>query len=292
MRDRLPSVPQVFGIPPCGRRTARRGVSRAILVPVAVDIADIKQVVSEAADLALLYYGKVSRSIKADLSVVCEADVAVETFLRHALTSLAPGYGYIGEETEESHGAVEGETHAWVVDALDGSRSFVARMPAWMPAACLVRGDTPVAGAAVSPVTGELFWADEKGPAYCNEEELRPVAPLALEPNSFIAGPTNHHRLFSIDFPGRVYSFGAPIYQMCLVAKGSLSGLVFDPAINLWDLALPTLLFEKVGATMTYLSGRPVVLSELMNREVVPEPVLAGHPETVAMLQERITYRG
>ena len=265
---------------------------RAILVPVAVDIADIRQVVSEAAELALLYYGKVSRSIKADLSVVSEADAAVESFLRLALTSLAPEYGYIGEETEESHEAAEGEAHAWVVDALDGSRSFVARMPAWMPAVCLMHGDTPVAGAAVSPVTGELFWAGEQGPAYCNDDELGPVLPLALEPNAFIAGPTNHHRLFTVDFPGRVYSFGAPIYQMCLVAKGSLSGLFFDPAINLWDLALPTLLFEKVGATLVYASGNPVELSELMNRDVVPEPVFAGHPETVAMLRERVTVRG
>jgi fructose-1,6-bisphosphatase/inositol monophosphatase family enzyme len=79
---------------------------------------------------------------------------------------------------------------------------------------------------------------------------------------------------------------------MCLVAKGSVSGLFFDPNINLWDLALPTLLFEKVGATLSYLSGRPVLLSELMGRDVVPEPVLAGHPETVAVLRERIGYRG
>ena len=118
------------------------------------------------------------------------------------------------------------------------------------------------------------------------------MSSLKLEPNAFVIGPTNHHRLFTIDFPGRVYCFGEPIYQMCLVAKGSVSGLFFDAAINLWDLALPTLLFEKVGATLAYASGRPVELAELMNRQVVPEPVFAGHPETVAMLRERVSFRG
>ena len=69
--------------------------------PVNIDIEDIKDVVLEAGELALLYYGKVTQSLKADLSVVTEADTAVEDFLRLALTGLAPEYGFIGEETAQ-----------------------------------------------------------------------------------------------------------------------------------------------------------------------------------------------
>src|SRR3989304_3942429 len=112
-----------------------------------VEIADVKRVVAEAGELALLYYGKVASSLKADLSVVSEADAAVESFLRLSVTALAPGYGYIGEETEDSRPPAPGETHAWVVDALDGSRAFVAGMPLWVPAGCLLDGGRPVAGA-------------------------------------------------------------------------------------------------------------------------------------------------
>ena len=257
-----------------------------------VEIADVKEIVAEAGQLALLYYGKVSRSLKADLSVVSEADAAVESFLRLSLTALAPGYGYIGEETEDSRPPAPGETHAWVVDALDGSRAFVAGMPLWVPAVCLLRGDRPVAGAAVNPVTRELFWADEDGPAYCNDEPLRPEFSAALEPNTFILGPTNHHRTFAVDFPGRIYCLGAPIYQLCLVAKGSVSGLFFDPAVNLWDLALPSLLLERTGAVIVYASGRPVDLGELLGRGTIPEPIFAGGPEMVEILRRRIAYRG
>lgn len=259
---------------------------------MSVEIADIRQIVEEAGQLALLYYGKVSRSIKADLSVVSEADAAVENFLRLSLTSLAPQYGYIGEETEASRPPAPGETRAWVVDAVDGSRAFVAGMPLWTPAVCLMDGGRPIAGAAVNPVTREVFWADQDGPAFCNEEPLRPNPPATLEPNTFIFGPTNHHRTFSVDFPGRIYCLGAPIYQLCLVAKGAVSGMFFDPAVNLWDLALPSLLFERTGMVLVYASGRPVDLSELMGRDRVPEPVFAGTPEMVAILRERITYQG
>ncbi len=258
---------------------------------MSVDIADIRQIVLEAGQLALLYYGKVTKSIKADLSVVSEADEAVENFLRLSLTSLAPEYGYIGEETEESRPPAPGETHAWVVDALDGSRAFVAGMPLWMPAVCLMNGDQPIAGAAINPVTDELFWVDQDGPAFCNDESLRAKVSVELEPNTFIFGPTNHHRMFEIDFPGRIYCLGAPIYQLCLVAKGAVSGLFFDPAVNLWDLALPSLLCERAGAVLVYASGRPVELSELIGRSKIAEPIFAGNPDMVDTLRQRITYR-
>jgi len=260
---------------------------------VAVAIADMKRVVMEAGQLALTYYGKVSGSVKADLTVVSEADAAVEDFLRSALTALAPGYGYIGEETADSRPPAAGETRAWIVDALDGSRAFVAGMPLWMPAVCLMSGDRPLAGAAVNPATGELFWAAEEGAAYCNDEALpQATSPAALEPNTFIFGPTNHHRTFAVDFPGRIYSLGGPIYQLCLLAKGAVAGLFFDPAINLWDLALPSLLLSRTGAVLVYASGRPVDLAELMGRAKIPEPIFAGSPGMVALLRERITYRG
>ena len=256
-----------------------------------VNIADIKNIVTEAGQLARLYYGKVSRSVKADLSIVSEADAAVENFFRLSLTALAPQYGYIGEETDQSKPPAAGEDHAWVVDALDGSRAFVAQMPLWTPTVCLLKGDRPVAGAALNPITGELYWAEKDGPAFCNDEPLRPAYAKMLEPTSLIIGPTNHHRVFEVDFPGRIYCLGAPIYQLCLVAKGAVSGMFFDTTLNLWDLAFPSLLLERVGAVMVYASGRPVVLSELMGRGKVPEPIFAGGAEMVELLRQRIKFK-
>ena len=259
---------------------------------MSVAIADIRQIVSEAGELALRYYGRVTGTVKADQSIASEADAAVEDFLRSSLTALAPRYGYIGEETAESRPPGPGETRAWVVDALDGSRAFVAGMPLWMPAVCLMDGDRPVAGAALNPVTGELFWAGEDGPAFCNDEPLHPELSATLEPNTFIFGPTNHQRTFAVDFPGRIYCLGAPIYQLCLLAKGAVAGLFFDPAVNLWDLAFPSLLMDRIGAVLVYASGRPVDLSDLMGREKVPEALYAGSPEMVGILRQRIVPRG
>jgi myo-inositol-1(or 4)-monophosphatase len=259
---------------------------------MSVDIEAIKQIVLAAGELSLIYYGRVSASVKADLSIVTEADAAIENYLKLALTGLAPGYGYLGEETEETRPPAAGETHSWVVDALDGSRAFSARMPLWTPAVCLLRGDQPVAGAAFNPLTRELFWAAEETPAYCNDEPLRPKYEKVAKVNTFILGTTNHHRTFKIDFPGRIYCLGAPIYQLCLVAKGSAQAFFFDPAVNLWDLALPALLLEKTGAKLIYASGRAVVIGELKDRRRVPEPIFAGGAEMVENLRHNIVFTG
>ena len=270
----------------------RPGADRAPKGSTGIDIAELRKVVREAGQLALCCYGKVSCSVKADLSIVTEADGLVETFLKMSLAALAPGYGYIGEETEESKDPAVGERRQWVVDALDGSRAFAARMPLWTPAVCLLDGERPITGAAINPVTNELFWADETGPAFCNDEPLDPRYPTSIEPNSIILGPTNHHRLFRIDFPGRIYCLGAPIYQLCLVAKGAASAMFFNPDVNLWDLALPALLLERAGGVLVYASGRPVTLSELMDRRKVAEPILAGGRDMVEMIRQRISYTG
>ena len=258
-------------------------------MPVAIE--DIRGIVTEAGQLALGYYGRVTGSVKADQSIVSEADGAVEEFLRASLLALDPTYGYIGEETSESRPAAPGETRVWVVDALDGSRAFVAGMPLWMPAVCLMDGATPIAGAAVNPVTNELFWADTDGPAWCNDIALDPAPPGALGPNTFIFGPTNHGRTFDVDFPGRIYCLGAPIYQLCLLAKGAVTGLFFDAAVNLWDLALPSLLLGRVGAELRYASGASVDLGALIGRDKVPEALYAGTPGMVEILRSRITPR-
>src|SRR3989304_5379765 len=150
-----------------------------------VAIADIRQIVSEAGELALRYYGRVTGTVKADLSIASEADAAVEDFLRSSLTALAPRYGYIREETAE------------------------ARPP--------------------PPPARPASRAGPGGPrrAFCNDEPLTPSLSASLEPNTFIFGPTNYQRTFALDFPGRIYCLGAPISQLCLLAKGAVAGPVF-----------------------------------------------------------------
>jgi myo-inositol-1(or 4)-monophosphatase len=256
------------------------------------NIEEVLEIVEEAGQLALLYYGKVSRTLKSDMTIVTEADEAIENFLKVSLTALAPDYGFIGEETEENKEPANGETRSWVVDALDGTMAFAAGISIWTPAVHIVDGSKPIAGACINPVTDELFWADEEGGAYCNGSPLQVNPSTSLERNSIIIGPTNHHQLYKVDFPGRIYSMGAPIYQLCQTAKGTVPAMFFNPAIYIWDLVLPSLLIERAGGVLVYESGRPVDIAELMDRSRVPETVFAGNKEMVDILRQQVNYIG
>jgi myo-inositol-1(or 4)-monophosphatase len=220
-------------------------------MPIA--IADVRQIVDEAGRLALLYYGKVSGSLKADLSMVSEAYHAVEHFVRLSLTALAPDYGYIGEETEESRPPTAGETRSWVVDALDGSRAFVSGLPLWMPAVSLMEGDRPIAGAAINPITGELFWPTTTARPF-NETPSRPTWPsMSGRRRSSPGRRTTTGR--SPDFPGRIYCLGAPITSSAW-SPGRPGRLFFDPAVNLWDVACRSSSERTGGVLSTPLAAR------------------------------------
>jgi myo-inositol-1(or 4)-monophosphatase len=258
------------------------------------EIDEIKQIVTSAGKQALPYHGKVSKSFKSDMSIFTEADAAIENFLHEALTELKPNYGYISEEDDENQPPLDGERHSWVVDALDGTLAFQAKIPLWTPAVCVLDGTVPVAGAAYNPVTDELFWADRTGPGFCNNDPLKPEYSAELERTTFLFGPTNYHKLFRVEgFPGRIYCLGAPIYQLCLTARGAVSAMFFNPAVRIWDLAFPALLLERAGAQLIYASGNPVTLPDLMDRSVVPEPFFAGGAEMIERLRNEIViYTG
>ncbi len=259
---------------------------------MSVAIADIRQIVTEAGQLALGYYGKVTGSVKADQSVVSDADGAVEDFLRSSLTALAPGYGYIGEETAESRPAAAGETRAWVVDALDGSRAFVAGMPLWMPAVCLMDGDRPIAGAAVNPVTNELFWADVDGAGLLQRRAAPPEAvhdPGAEHVHLRADEPPAHLRG---RLPGPHLLPGCADLPAVPAREGRGRGSVLRPGGEPVGPGVAVAVAGRIGAVLVYASGRPVDLGELIGRDKVPEALYAGSPEMVDILRQRITPRG
>ena len=64
-----------------------------------------------------------------------------------------------------------------------------------------------------------------------------------------------------------------------------------DSTMYVINLALPSLLLERVGAVMVYASGKPVDLAALMDRSKIPEALYAGGAEMVAMMREKIVPR-
>jgi myo-inositol-1(or 4)-monophosphatase len=88
---------------------------------------------------------------------VTEADRAAEIVIRRAINAAFPAHGILGEEFEAERPDAE---YLWVVDPIDGTRSFICGLPVWGTLIGLMRGGEPAMGLMNQPYTGEMFIGD------------------------------------------------------------------------------------------------------------------------------------
>src|SRR3954452_15336415 len=94
--------------------------------------------------------------VKADATLVTEADRAAERFLRHELASRFPDDGIVGEEEAERPGR---SGRRWVIDPIDGTKAFTHGVPLFATLVALLDGDEPVIGVIHLPALGETVYA-------------------------------------------------------------------------------------------------------------------------------------
>ncbi|HZU64522.1 MAG TPA: 3'(2'),5'-bisphosphate nucleotidase CysQ [Novosphingobium sp.] len=114
---------------------------------------------------------------KSDGQPVCEADMAVDAFLRAELGALLPQAGWLSEETVDSPGQRDGDL-IWLVDPIDGTRDFVAGRDGWAVSVALISCGRPLIGLLHAPARGnggggELWLAEEGRGATRDGRRLR-----------------------------------------------------------------------------------------------------------------------
>src|SRR5260370_19774914 len=117
-----------------------------------------------------LYQKNLQVTTKADATPVTEADVRAEKAIRTVLNDRFPSYGFYGEETGQH--AIDAES-VWLVDPIDGTKSFVRDCPFFSTQIALMREGRFVLGVSSAPAYGELPWAEEGGGAFLNGKPSR-----------------------------------------------------------------------------------------------------------------------
>src|SRR5215468_4162577 len=112
---------------------------------------------------------------------VTAADHAAETAMRNLIHRTFPHHGIIGEEYGSERADAE---YVWVLDPIDGTKSFISGMPAWGTLIALTRFGEPVYGMMHQPFTRERFTGDGaaaryRGPADSRDLRVRPCQNLA-----------------------------------------------------------------------------------------------------------------
>ena len=227
-----------------------------------------------------LYQKNPAVTTKADASPVTEADVRAEEVIKDILSRRFPSHGFQGEETGQ-HGI--GAESVWLVDPIDGTKSFVRECPFFSTQIALMRAGRFVLGVSSAPAYGELAWAESGGGAFLNDRPIRvsTVSELAKSIVSTgnlktLARSGQWSRLGElITRISRIRGYGDFVHYH-LLARGSLE-VVIESDVNILDIAALTVIVREAGGTFTDLSGAEVNLGTttvLATNGALHEPVL------------------
>jgi histidinol-phosphatase len=243
-------------------------------------MAAIEAAQAAAALIRSLYAKDLTVHTKADDSPVTEADVRAEELIRATLERHFPGYGFYGEESGAHAPQAE---NLWLVDPLDGTKSFIRETPFFSTQIALLRAGELVLGVSSAPAYHEIAWAQVGGGAFLNERLVRVSAVAQLQEAFVSTGnlksltqPERWQRLGElVRTAGRMRGYGDFLHYH-LLARGALD-VVIESDVSILDIAALTVIVREAGGTFTDLAGAPVGLkttSVLASNGVLHAPVL------------------
>lgn len=220
---------------------------------------------------------------KADASPVTAADRAAEDIIRARLARDAPDFGFYGEETGR-----HGQDHdgLWLVDPIDGTKSYVAGTGFFSTQVALQQQGRLMLGVSCAPAMDELAWAARGAGAWLNGRPLKVRDDVALAQatvstgniRQLAAGPHWHRLGRVLAACGRSRGYG-DFYHYHRLAEGSLDGVI-ESEVNILDVAALSVIVEEAGGVITDLQGEPIGLE---TRSIVAAaPAL--HAQILAML--------
>ncbi|MEO1574056.1 MAG: inositol monophosphatase family protein [Pseudomonadota bacterium] len=215
-----------------------------------------------AADIIRRYYGQgVDVETKSDRSQVTVADREAEQAIRDILLGAFPDHGFVGEE----FGEVDAQRdEVWLVDPLDGTKSFVRGYPFVSTQIALVSRGRRVLGVSSAPMFDELASAHALGPATLNGQDVSVSdvtsvadATLSIGNVSTLGASPAWSALGAL--AGEVHRLRGygDFYHYHLLAAGKIDA-VLESDVNILDIAALTVIVERAGGRFTDLRGGPV----------------------------------
>lgn len=223
-------------------------------------------VLADAASAAILPLFRTRLSIEdkggAGFDPVTLADRNAEAAMRKLIGEHYPGHGIVGEEYGRERDEAE---FVWVLDPIDGTRSFIAGLPLWGVLIGLLRDGKPILGMMAQPFTGERFAGDGSRAWLTNGSGRQPLQTRPCETLSVAALLTTSPFLFAgadrdaymgIERDVRLARYGTDCYGYCMVAAGH-ADLVIESGLKPYDIDALIPIIEGSGGRVTTWDGGP-----------------------------------
>ncbi len=186
--------------------------------------------------------------------------------------------------------AASSEGALWAIDPIDGTSAFAASLPVWAISVGVMLNGRPDIGVMSLPAVDELYWGDESG-VFLNNKRLRMRAGTdQFDSESSLLVPSNSHRKYTIDFPGKTRSMGSLAAHMAYVAAGCSDAAILGRP-HLWDIAGGAAMILHQGGVVLTFSGGPCDWKPLIAGERPPEPLICGMEKSVRAILKYVKIR-
>lgn len=236
------------------------------------------EIARKGGEHTLKYFGKnIEIKRKSDDSPVTKADQKAEEIMRKEIAKSFPGHGIVGEE----HGFINEESPVqWILDPIDGTKSFIHGVPLYTTLIGVLFEDEPVVGVIYAPVLDELCEAAKDEGARLNGEacSVRPCESLAQATFLSTDATTAAEFGFGDEFQQLLAKTAmnrtwGDAYGHMLVATGR-ADLMFDPILNIWDAAPLLTIMQEAGGVYCDVTGKETIQTGngiSCSKELLPE---------------------
>ncbi len=193
---------------------------------------------------------------------VTAADRAAETAMRTLIRQSFPDHGIVGEEFGNER--VDAE-YCWVLDPIDGTKSFIAGMPAWGTLIALTRSREPVYGMMHQPFTRERFTGDSnsaryRGPAGERALHVRRCGALGdallMTTSPLLMKEADRLAFGRVEKSVKLSRYGGDCYAYCMLAAGHVD-LVIETELKPYDILPLVPIITGAGGIVTGWDGGP-----------------------------------
>jgi myo-inositol-1(or 4)-monophosphatase len=203
-----------------------------------------------------------NKSTAHDFDPVTEADRAAEAVMRRLIKASFPQHGIVGEEFGSER---EDAEYVWVLDPIDGTKSFISGFPIWGTLIALLHKGTPVFGMMHQPFIGERFSGDSGSALYSGSTGTRKLTARRCtglqDATMFTTSPRlmndSDRAIFSrVEENVRLTRYGGDCYSYCMLAAGHLD-LVIETELKPYDIAALIPIVTGAGGVVTTWEGKP-----------------------------------
>ena len=210
---------------------------------------------------------------KGDGSPVTIADREAERFARAWIAERFPGDAIVGEEfgvtpardsaatSARGAGGAGGAARQWILDPIDGTKSFVRGVPLWGTLIAVMEGPDVIAGAAAFPATHELVAAARGEGAWWNGARCAVSSVATLDTatvlstgTAFEPGDPRRARWDALADRAAIARTWGDCFGYLMVATGRAE-VMMDPRLNVWDAASVQVIVEEAGGTFMDWNG-------------------------------------